>query len=125
MPLQVTVVTTQWAGDQSAILEGPQTIRLGGFLDDDVAIQEICVAPGQYTMALYDSYGDGWSGGSNISIQEMLADDSTTVRSTAVVASLLEGTSMTTTFFLGPTPLPPPLLPPSSPPPVPQLVEEP
>jgi hypothetical protein len=107
-PLTMTTVTTIWANEQTWTIDG--TISAGPWDNDNTATDEACLEPGAHTIVLYDSWGDGWSAGSSVTIVE------TQSGATVIVAELEAGTSTGTfPFWVGDAPAAPPTPPPEPP----------
>ena len=64
--IQVIIETEAWGGEISWAIYGDQqqTIAEGaGYQSDSTYIHDLCLEDGCYQFGMYDSYGDGWNGG--------------------------------------------------------------
>ena len=101
MPVTMTTVTKSYASEQSWTISGPDTVQSASFSTSTNYTQTACLAFGDYTVTLKDSYGDGWTSGSSLTITE-------TVTGTDVFTGTLSSGSSSTSesFYLGPGPPP-------------------
>ena len=73
------------------------------------AVWPVCLDPGAHTLTLKDSFGDGWSGGSYVTIT-----DTWTNKVVVDQVTLDTGTETTIDFWWGPAPSAPPPSPPGT-----------
>ena len=57
-------------GEQFWVIDGSQYIESGFIASYTVTTMEVCLETGAHTIKLVDTYGDGWTEGSYVSIVE-------------------------------------------------------
>ena len=74
---ETTTITGEWGDEMSWELYGPEpnsqnmVASFQGLYDYNSSIDTLCLLPGCYAVVMYDSWGDGWNGGSlNIELPE-------------------------------------------------------
>jgi hypothetical protein len=112
-PNRLTVTTdanVNTFGEQFWVIDGSQYIESGFIASYTVTTMEVCLETGAHTIKLVDTYGDGWTEGSYVSIVE-------TASGLPVLGemTLASGYEVTYQFWVGPTPMHPPS-PPRDPP---------
>ena len=96
--------------EQLWVIDGSQSIESGIIASYTTTTMEICLSTGTHTLKLIDTYGDGWTSGSYVSIVE--TQTGLPVLDNAVLET---GYDTTYTFWVGDLPLHPPS-PPRDPP---------
>ena len=103
----VSTVTTTWGTEQTWIIDGSKMIESGALssgtsLSPLTTTTTACLGPGPHTIALYDSFGDGWSPGSYVTIEDVATR--TEIRPQV---SATGGGPEAYGFWVGPTPMTP------------------
>jgi hypothetical protein len=117
--VKVTTTSTAFASEMSWEITGVSSREGPAFNDNDIDETDVCLEPGAHTVCLRDSWGDGWSTGSSLTIEEncgganctALVDGATIIDEDGFVTALEECFD----FHSGPAPPPPPPLPPAIP----------
>ena len=69
----VTTVTTNYASEQSWFIDvGSKHVQSPEFDNFDTHVQSVCLEMGSHTITLLDSFSDGWSDGSKVTIVDAL-----------------------------------------------------
>ena len=69
----VTTVTTSFASEQSWFIDsGSKYVHSPEFDNSDTHVQSACLEMGSHTITLLDSFSDGWSDGSKVTIVDAL-----------------------------------------------------
>ena len=69
VPVTITVVTTNWASEQSWTMgNGVQTLSGSGYTNYNTETTDACMENGPWTIQLFDTWGDGWSTNSYVEI---------------------------------------------------------
>ncbi|MCB0762973.1 MAG: hypothetical protein KDC12_15715, partial [Flavobacteriales bacterium] len=58
-----TMTTAIWAEEIYWSISDPDSSWFGGYSDNSVSTDVLCLENGCYTITMYDSFGDGWNGG--------------------------------------------------------------